>query len=725
MIAGEGVKAGLVLAAAIVVVGWSLVVQGHVLIQHDLHISDLNNHALPFRADLGRSLRALRFPMWIPEVYGGIPAVAHIQLGRCYPPNWIWYGLFPLAPGHNLNILGHLFLAGFGMYLLCRRLGLEPAAAGLAMVAFALNGFLICHVKHLDMLNSAAWVPLLLWCLETTLEREEPGWLVAAGGVFALQILAGHPQVAYYGAVTATAYFGFRMWQTTGVRRRFVVWFVVAFGLGGCLAAVQVVPTLELSQQWGRGGGVTYEQAAAFPYYVPDVMNFVWPGCNGDPGNGTYRPKSSFYENYGYFGILPFLLAMYGLATCHREGGAAGVFAGVAGGAYLVVLGPNTPVFALLFRVLPGLSLFRHPTRCMLLVVMALTILAGYGWQRLSRAIPASRRRPLALLVLVVTVADLAHFQWRRLPSVPADRWLAPPATVPALQRDRSNFRIYTIDAPETHVAAYRAARGWWGDLTPYVLQRDVLQPSLPLLYGLATVDGYVNMVPRTVDALWGFQSGTRGLVHETYERLGNPYRPRGFGASKAFTKLLGLYNGKYVLALLPVESNDLDAVATSSPVYVYRNRAALDRCFVVGRARVVDEASVLSTLVAEDFDPRREVLLTERPAGAPSDDAPFRGGTAVIDRYEADEVHVSVDMQDPGWLVLADNPYPGWSARVDDEAVPVLRANGSQRAVVVPAGRHRVVFRFAPRSVAVGAAISLLAATVMAVLVVIRARGR
>ena len=44
-----------------------------------------------------------------------------------------------------------------------------------------------------------------------------------------------------------------------------------------------------------------------------------------------------------------------------------------------------------------------------------------------------------------------------------------------------------------------------------------------------------------------------------------------------------------------------------------------------------------------------------------------------------------------PALLVVADNWFPAWSARVDGEEVPLLRAYHTLRAVPVPAGAHTV----------------------------------
>ena len=49
--------------------------------------------------------------------------------------------------------------------------------------------------------------------------------------------------------------------------------------------------------------------------------------------------------------------------------------------------------------------------------------------------------------------------------------------------------------------------------------------------------------------------------------------------------------------------------------------------------------------------------------------------------------------------LALHETYYPGWIAEIDGRQVPILRADVLFRGVEVPAGRHHVVFRFAPFS--------------------------
>jgi uncharacterized membrane protein len=61
------------------------------------------------------------------------------------------------------------------------------------------------------------------------------------------------------------------------------------------------------------------------------------------------------------------------------------------------------------------------------------------------------------------------------------------------------------------------------------------------------------------------------------------------------------------------------------------------------------------------------------------------------------------VTLESPGLVILADMDYPGWQLTIDDEPAPIHRVNVSMRGAIVPAGPHRLVYSFAPRSFRIG----------------------
>jgi uncharacterized membrane protein YfhO len=81
---------------------------------------------------------------------------------------------------------------------------------------------------------------------------------------------------------------------------------------------------------------------------------------------------------------------------------------------------------------------------------------------------------------------------------------------------------------------------------------------------------------------------------------------------------------------------------------------------------------------------------------------------------YGDDKVEVRVVAERDAMLVLTDTLLPGWVARIDGRQTPLLSADYLFRTVMVPAGTHVVQFTYEPVSVALGAAMTLAACTVI-----------
>jgi uncharacterized membrane protein YfhO len=87
--------------------------------------------------------------------------------------------------------------------------------------------------------------------------------------------------------------------------------------------------------------------------------------------------------------------------------------------------------------------------------------------------------------------------------------------------------------------------------------------------------------------------------------------------------------------------------------------------------------------------------------------------GTSRITASRPDRVELEASLSAPGYVVLLEGFDPGWQARVDGEAVPILRANTLFRAVAAPAGHHKVELVYRPRGVRVGLTVSGLSLAV------------
>jgi hypothetical protein len=157
----------------------------------------------------------------------------------------------------------------------------------------------------------------------------------------------------------------------------------------------------------------------------------------------------------------------------------------------------------------------------------------------------------------------------------------------------------------------------------------------------------------------------------------------------------------------------------------VFEHDRALPRARLVGRAIVEpDRRRALQRLASGEIDVARAAFVDRTPSPAPGGDgSPDAAlGEARIVRSEATRVEIVTTSGDAALLVLADVYYPGWEATIDGKRADILRANSLFRAVAVPAGEHRVVFRFVSPPFRRGAMLALAGAVAFAVMTV---RGR
>lgn len=161
----------------------------------------------------------------------------------------------------------------------------------------------------------------------------------------------------------------------------------------------------------------------------------------------------------------------------------------------------------------------------------------------------------------------------------------------------------------------------------------------------------------------------------------------------------------------------------------MYRNERAMPRAWLVSRVVAAKPDEILRairTSVAPDgnaYDPHTMAFVEEpfQLEDVGSGDA----GDVAIERFENDEMELETRTTGNAFLVVSDADYPGWTASIDGVGARVLRTDYALRGLPVPAGRHRVVFRYRPLAFYAGLAISLLALGSLAAFVLVAQRKR
>jgi len=143
---------------------------------------------------------------------------------------------------------------------------------------------------------------------------------------------------------------------------------------------------------------------------------------------------------------------------------------------------------------------------------------------------------------------------------------------------------------------------------------------------------------------------------------------------------------------------------------HAYENTRAYPRAFFAdGYIVEKDPQKIIDQIFDQKNDLRKTVILEEEPSDISSTTDGVTEGKATVslEIYKPLRVDLEVDTDVDRILFLSDTYYPGWKATVDAKPSKIYRADFAFRAIVVPKGKHTVIFSFEPLSFTIGATIS------------------
>jgi hypothetical protein len=348
-------------------------------------------------------IHAGHLPLWMPLIFGGYPIFADGELGMLYPFTVAMAPLLSADAFLTVSRVLHLFLASTFMYALLRVLGVGRAGSFLGGLVFAFGSFFVTQIQHENVVRSAAWLPLVLLCVELALRStawRRQQWLVAAGLALAMAALGVHIQPVFMTLLCLGLYVLYRVlvgpvagraWE----RALLLAWapgLVTAIGLG--IAAAQWLPLFELGRMSYRGPGLGYDLASTWPLRWQNLATVVLPYLFRLP-DGRWITLWQQWESFLYVGIVPLGLAACGVLLARRR--IMPFFLLLTVFALLVALADQSPlvnIHRLLWEI-PGFSSLRAPGRYAYLIVFGLAGLAAFGLDALL-----GRRRRSALTVL-------------------------------------------------------------------------------------------------------------------------------------------------------------------------------------------------------------------------------------------------------------------------------------------------------------------------------------
>jgi hypothetical protein len=684
---------------------------------------DFTDQYYPLRLFAAQELAAGCLPTWNPYLDAGQPGLADIQMGAFYPlnllPNLVLalFGL-PFTIGLlTAQVVFHFSLASLFTYLFVRRLARRtrarlPAArfaGAVAALTFTYAGYLTSFpVQQLTILETAVWLPLVLFFLDRAFHRANP-WaqIILAGMALSCAILAGHPQTAMY-VVYATLTYG--LFQVFGDKRktyrraRQLLLVICPVLLALALAAIQLAPSLTFIARSTRAG-LDYE-AVSWGFPLAEITHLLYPGYFGG------SPQ--------YVGILPLILAA---AASFIQRGRRQVAFWIAVGAVALVLafGGHTFLYNVTYLLAPGFGAVRNQERIIYLFSFSVSVLAGYGALTLVQPLPGLARKGfqrfgrglgwLAVVFLAMTALWYFGFLQGVQQAVEINMF-------EGVLRHHTLLLLVLGGAVVlfTLRRTGRARRKWLMVLTLSLIGLNLFTVNWrfnladPMPGGRFPETGLVTFLQSRPGTFRISSAGllpggaSAGAVYQLEDITANT--PLRLEAFRQFEERVGswrlwqLLNVEYVLSSQNLDGPGLERVHREEQVRVYRVGDALPRAWIVHRTVIADDDEVaIDLLNADEFDPRATAVLSPVEGAPRLPGGVGTGSVAKIITAGPARLVVEASLDYEGLLVVSQPFYPGWRAQVDGKRSPMYRTDYLLQGVPLQAGTHRVelTYRMSP----------------------------
>ena len=217
----------------------------------------------------------------------------------------------------------------------------------------------------------------------------------------------------------------------------------------------------------------------------------------------------------------------------------------------------------------------------------------------------------------------------------------------------------------------------------------------------LAAITSLGAEKPQDVPPLLKMSSGGTVSSVGEWERIRRPEIQKTFGAIVEAQGDMTQVKGDSVMPVI----NMLNAKYFIMPLQGGKT-APLENPYAMGNGWFVDEVQFVDNANAE-LDALGKINLHTTAVADKKFESTLK--TAVrqdspasvqITSYAPNELHYDVSSAKGGVVVFSEIYYPGWTCTVDGNPVEIVRVNYVLRAINVPAGSHKVVMEFRPKSI-------------------------
>ena len=652
---------------------------------------DVINVLLPWRFFGSEALQEGIFPLWNPYQQCGYPFYADLQYPIWYP-EFFFLGSFIRYSPLTLHLLFILYtaLAGWGMFKLASTIGISRSFSLLAGSCFMFSGLITGHAQSLVTVLGMTWLPWVLNYFMRTLHDpfQLRTWLLLMLSTF-LMLTGGYQAISFmlfyillilllfhsFLAIRQGAYKWLR-WLILG--NASVLAGLVILCAGMFLSLFQVFPYLD------RLDGLSLEASQRFIFHPADLISMLLP----------HSSIKDVHESTGisltnlFFGTM--LLGGSVFAFTKRLPSFLYIISGISLIYLLASFGPYTAVQSFFYHYVPLMDQFKYPVFYRSFFVVAAILL---GTWYLDREKPASLKRfcwyaGIAFLLFYTGSAlwaysglDTGHFSYfdsemTWIESIRESSLLESILFQSAIQSALYGSFLIFILRFRSHLSLRRTIMGFV--FVELLLATSLNAPST--VYGPidpmemdAVVERYPHGFPASDLSPLEANADSAYKLPNLWKNLGNYSDRPSYSAMSSFHL---------------AHQERLKREAPSLRDRIFQNPVA----YLSPELRMHDSLEKKQGQIeGKELFVREKIYKAYQKTGLAADE----DDTLICTKFSPNEFRFELHTENPQFLALLQNSFPGWKVHVNGQQEKLLKVNEAFMAVPLEAGNHTVRFTF------------------------------
>ncbi len=693
-------------------------------------------------------LKTATLPLWTNKVGIGIPLLADPHLSYFSPFSFILY-LFPNSYGWDAYVLSKAILTITFSYFLALRLNLNPWLSAWAAVLFGFSGHIYQFLHHFHT-NSLVFAPLYLIAILDIIDKHYRRGLVLiaislplmifGGGlldVILLSVLTGFISIIYFFISTAVNS------EPYAIRVRHIGMILLISVLSIMIAAIWIVPYLEL-----RALAIPPRPGRSLAEY-----NHLWYMFGVFVKNSMYTELEYshwFMKQVQYLSIIAlpgFIFGLFSLLTTRSR------YQYFYLGLLVLILLQHLKVYGFPFiqivEDIPILQDIRYE-KYTGIYTLGFYLISGYGYQNLVDK--SSTKNIWVFLVTSLLVVGLLmgyiyqyQLEWSRDLSIYLLLIIFPFVMLIIWRYSHSKFSITSsivilLCSGMVLFQVYIDTDTRFDKRMEMFLNDDIVAAAKKissskrffLLSGGGprtwSADGLNDVRDISVAHVDRYHKVFKKIIEKDHKCWHN-FVLCSNNAEKIYLEGLR-WIGVDTLILSKKQLDDLQKnvdknwlYAGSFNNYHFVTLRNVDPLVSIFTSSQIDESSPSMSRILESLEKGNHKIFLE--------DANFELPPSLkeaqwkIVNYDISDMSISVDIESDqaGFMLVKQQYYPGWEAKVSGERERIYQANYLFQAIPIPKGRSEVRLVYKPKSVLYGALISILA--ILLLMLMYRYQGR